>query len=301
MSRPSVDDLAAFVAVANARSFTKAAGQLDVTPSALSHTIRALEARLGLRLLARTTRNVSPTEAGERLLRSIGPHLDGITAELDALSELRDRPSGTIRLTCSDSVISTVLQPRLNGFLRQYPDIAVEVLIDHGFTNIVEQRIDAGIRLGEALSKDMIAVRIGPDWRFAVVGAPGYFADHAAPQAPEDLSAHRCINIRLMTAGSLYAWEFERGGRKVNARVEGQLAFNSILPVLDAALDGMGLAYVPMDLVRPHLASGRLVEAMADWCPYFQGYHLYYPNRRQASPAFSLLVEALRYREPITR
>jgi DNA-binding transcriptional LysR family regulator len=301
MPRSSIDDLSAFVAVATARSFTRAAGQLGVTQSALSHTIRQLEARLGLRLLARTTRNVSPTEAGERLLRSIGPHLEGIEAELEALGELRDRPSGTIRLTCSDSVISTVLQPRLNAFLRQQPDITVEVLIDHGFTNIVEQRIDAGIRLGEALSKDMIAVRIGPDWRFAVVGSPDYFARHAPPQTPEDLTEHSCLNIRLMTAGSLYAWEFEKDGRKVNARVEGQLIFNSILPVLDGALDGMGLAYIPMDLARPHLDSGRLIEAMGDWCPYFQGYHLYYPNRRQASPAFSLLVEALRYRGPATR
>jgi len=296
MPRANINDLVAFVAVANERSFTRAAKKLGVSPSALSHTMRGLEERLGLRLLSRTTRNVSATEAGERLLRSIGPHLEQIETELDALGDLRDRAAGTVRLTCSDSVISMVLQPRLNAFLRQHPDIKVEVIIDHGFTNIVEQRIDAGVRLGEALAKDMIAVRIGPDWRFAVVGSPDYFAAHPQPERPEDLTGHSCLNVRLTSAGSLYAWEFEKDGRKINARVDGQLAFNSIMPILDAALDGMGLAYIPIDLVQPHIEAGRLVEVLADWCPYFQGYHLYYPHRRQASPAFALLVEALRYR-----
>lgn len=296
MPRANINDLVAFLAVANERSFTRAAGRLGVSPSALSHTIRGLEARLGLRLLARTTRNVSPTEAGERLLHSIGPHFEQIEAEIDALSELRDKPAGTIRLTCTDSIIETVLRPRITPFLREYPDVNIEILIDYGFTNIVERQIDAGVRLGEALGKDMIAVRIGPDWRFAVVGTPDYFARHGKPQTPHDLTRHRGVNIRLTTAGSIYAWEFKKDGQAMDVRMEGQFACNSIIPVIGGVLDGLGLGYVPMDLAAPYLADGRLVEVLADWCPYFQGYHLYYPNRRQASPAFALLVEALRYR-----
>jgi DNA-binding transcriptional LysR family regulator len=297
MARENINDLLSFIAVASERSFTRAAGKLGVSPSALSHTIRGLEARLGLRLLARTTRNVSPTEAGERLLRSIGPHFEQIEAEIDALSELRDRPAGTIRITCTDYVIDTIFRPKLAGFLRQYPDIKVEISVDYGFTNIVEQRFDAGVRLGEALSKDMIAVRIGPDWRFAVVGSPEYFAERSAPQTPQDLTNHKCINVRLTTAGGLYAWEFKKDGRELNVRVDGQLTFNSSVPVLNAAIDGHGLAYIPEDLAKPHIQAGRLREVLGDWCPYFQGYHLYYPHRRQASPAFSLLVETLRYRD----
>jgi len=296
MPRESVNDMVAFLAVARERSFTKAAGKLGVTPSALSHTLRGLEERLGIRLLSRTTRNVSPTEAGERLMQAIGPHCDQIEAEIDALSELRDRPAGTVRITCTDYVVETIFRPKLRTFLRQYPDIKVEIAIDYGFTNIVEQRFDAGVRLGESVSKDMIAVRIGPDWRFAVVGSPDYFERRSPPEMPQDLTNHKCINLRLTTAGGIYAWEFEKDGRELNVRVDGQLTFNSILPVLDAAVDGFGLAYVAEDLAQPYLADGRLVEVLTDWCPTLQGYHLYYPNRRQASPAFALLVEALRYR-----
>ena len=296
MPRSNINDLAAFIAIANERSFTKAAIKLDVSPSALSHTIRGLEARLGLRLLSRTTRNVSPTEAGERLLLSIGPHFEEIESELEALSELRDKPAGTIRISSSDYVGDTMLRPRLVTFLRQYPEIKVELVIDNGFTNIVEQQIDAGVRLGESLSKDMIAVRIGPDWRFAVVGAPSYFERHSPPATPQELTHHSCLNIRLPTAGNIYAWEFVKDGRTLDVRVDGQFTCNSVLPVLSAALDGLGLAYVPYDLAEPYLASGRLIELLADWCPYFQGYYLYYPHRRQASPAFALLVQALRYR-----
>lgn len=298
MARPNVNDLVAFIAVASERSFTKAAVRLDVSPSALSHTIRGLEERLGLRLLSRTTRNVSPTEAGERLLRAIGPHLEDIEAELEALGELRDRPAGTIRISSSDYVADSLLRPRLVPFLRSYPDIKVEIVIDNGFTNIVEQRIDAGVRLGEALGKDMIAVRIGPDWRFAVVGAPAYFERHPAPETPGDLTSHNCINIRLPSAGHIYAWEFAKDGRALEVRVDGQFTCNSVLPVLGAALDGLGLAYVPEDLARPYLDDGRLIEALGDWCPHFQGYHLYYPSRRQHAPAFVLLVETLRYKAP---
>jgi DNA-binding transcriptional LysR family regulator len=295
MPRPSVNDLVAFIAVANERSFTKAAARLEVSPSALSHTIRGLEGRLGLRLLARTTRNVSTTEAGERLLRAIGPRFDEIESELEALGALRDQPAGTIRISCSDYVADTMLRPRLMPFLRQYPDIKVELVIDNGFTNIVERQIDAGVRLGESLSKDMIAVRIGPDWRFAVVGAPSYFERHSPPVTPRELTDHSCVNIRLPTEGLLYAWEFAKDGKELAVRVDGQFTCNSVLPVLGAALDGLGLAFVPYDLAEAHLASGRLIEVLADWCPYLQGYHLYYPHRRQGSPAFALLVEALRH------
>lgn len=296
MTSAKIHDLQAFLAVAREQSFTRAAGRLGITPSALSHTIKALEARLGVRLLARTTRNVAPTEAGERLMRSIGPHFDQIEAELQALGELRDKPAGTVRITCTDDAIATVFRPMLAGFLRQYPDISVEISVDYGFTNIVEQRIDAGVRLGESLSKDMIGVRIGPDWRFAVVGSPAYFERRAHPQTPQDLTNHTAINLRLTTSGGIYAWELKKDRRELNVRVEGQLVFNTIMPVLDAAVDGLGLAYLPLDLARPYLEDGLLVEVLADWCPYFQGYHLFYPNRRQASPAFAALVEALRYR-----
>jgi DNA-binding transcriptional LysR family regulator len=300
MAADRIHDLEAFLAVAREQSFTRAAVKLAITPSALSHTIKGLEQRLGVRLLTRTTRNVAPTEAGERLMRSVGPHFDQIEAELTALGELRDKPAGTVRITCTDDAIAMIFQPMLAGFLRQFPEIRVEIIVDYGFTNIVEQRIDAGVRLGESLSKDMIAVRIGPDWRFAVVGSPGYFERRPPPQVPQDLTSHAAVNIRLTTAGSLYAWEFEKDGRKLNVRVDGQLAFNSIMPVLQGAVDGIGLANVPLDLAKPYLTDGRLIEVLADWCPYFEGYHLFYPNRRQASPAFAALVEALRYRNPPT-
>ena len=296
MARSPIDDLQAFLAVARERSFTRAAAKLGVTPSALSHTMKGLEARLGVRLLSRTTRSVSPTEAGERLLRAVAPHFDEIEAEIAALSDFRDRPAGTIRVSCGDSVVASIFRPMLRGFLRQYPDITVELAINNGFVDIVEQRMDAGVRLGEALSRDMIAVRIGPDWRFSVVATPDYFARRPLPQSPQDLTNHQCINLRLSTAGALYAWEFKKDGRELNVRVEGQLIFNSILPVFDAALDGHGLANVPEFMSRPYIERGELVEVLADWSPTWQGFHLYYPNRRQPSPAFTAFVEALRYR-----
>jgi DNA-binding transcriptional LysR family regulator len=296
MAQTKVNDLQAFLAVARDQSFTKAAARLGVTPSALSHTIRALEERLGVRLLARTTRNVAPTEAGDRLMRSIAPLFDQIAAEVDALGELREKPAGTIRITCTDDVIELYLRPVLSSFLENYPDIILELFVDYGFTNIVEERFDAGIRLGEAISKDMIAVRISPDWRLAVVGSPAYFERCPMPATPYDLTDHACINIRHRPSGAIYAWEFEKNGKAFTVKGEGQLVFNSIVHMLNGALDGIGLAYVPEALAAPYLADGRLKEVLADWCPYFQGFHLYYPHRRQASPAFSAFVDAVRYR-----
>jgi DNA-binding transcriptional LysR family regulator len=296
MSQTKVNDLQAFLAVAREQSFTKAAARLDITPSALSHTIRALEERLGVRLLARTTRNVAPTEAGERLMRSIAPLFDQIAAEVEALGELRDKPAGTIRITCSDDAIELYLRPVLAAFLKNFPDITLELFVDYGFTNIVEERFDAGIRLGEAVSKDMIAVRISPDWRLAVVGSPSYFERCPPPATPYDLTNHACVNIRHRPSGAIYAWEFAKNGKAFTVKGEGQLVFNSIVHVLNGALDGIGLSYVPEALVAPYLADGRLKEVLADWCPYFQGFHLYFPHRRQASPAFSAFVDAVRYR-----
>jgi len=297
MAQNKMNDLQAFLAVAQQQSFTKAAAILRVTPSALSHTIRALEERLGVRLLTRTTRNVSLTEAGVRLSESITPLFEQINAELDALGELRDKPKGTIRLTCTDDQIQLHLRPMLANFLRDYPEIQLELYVDYGFTNLVEERFDVGIRLGESISKDMIALRIGPDWRLVVVGSPDYFANHSTPSTPDELTEHACINIRHRVAGPIYAWEFEKDQRSFTVKAEGPLVFNSIMHVLNAALDGIGLAYVPEPLVAPYLADGRLKMILTDWSPYFQGYHLYYPNRRQASPAFMAFVDAIRYRE----
>jgi DNA-binding transcriptional LysR family regulator len=296
MSRENLNALVAFLAVAKERSFTKAAAQLGVSQSALSHTIRRLEERLGLRLLTRTTRSVAPTEAGERLLRAAEPRLEEIDAELAALSALRDKPSGTIRITAHDHAVRSVLWPTLARLLPDYPDIRVEIVIDYGLRDIVAERYDAGVRSGEMVAKDMIAVRIGPDMRSAVVAAPSYFATRPKPKRPQDLTSHTCINLRLPTHGGLYAWEFEKAGRDLRVRVEGQLVFNASEPMLDAALAGFGLAYVPEDSVQAHLAAGRLVRVLADWCPYYPGYHLYYPSRRQPTPAFALLVNALRYK-----
>jgi DNA-binding transcriptional LysR family regulator len=296
MLRENVNDLLAFLAVARERSFTRAAARLDVSQSALSHTIRGLEARLGLRLLTRTTRSVAPTEAGERLLRTVGPRFDEIDADLAALSELREKPAGTIRITAGEHAADAILWPALAKLLPDYPAIKVELIVDYGLTDIVAERYDAGVRLGEQVAKDMIAVRIGPDMRMAVVGAPCYFATRPRPRTPQDLTAHACINIRLPTYGGLYTWEFEKGGRELKVRVEGQLVFNNIALRLNAALAGLGLAYLPEDQVEAHLAKGQLVRVLADWCPPFSGYHLYYPSRRQPTPAFALLVEALRYR-----
>jgi DNA-binding transcriptional LysR family regulator len=296
MRGSNLNDLMAFLAVANERSFTKAAAKLGLSQSALSHTLRNLEERLGVRLLTRTTRSVAPTEAGERLLQTLGPRFEEIDAELAALSELRERPAGTIRITATEYAVDTLLWPKLAKFLAKYPDIKVEAISESALTDIVTQRFDAGVRIGEQVAKDMIAVRIGPDLRMAVVGTPSYFKRQAEPKKPQDLINHRCINLRLPTQGGLYAWEFEKGARKLKVRVEGPLTFNGSYQMLNAALAGFGVAYVPEDLTQPHLARGRLKRVLEDWCPPFSGYHLYYPSRRQTTPAFALLVEALRHR-----
>jgi DNA-binding transcriptional LysR family regulator len=296
MPRENVNDLLAFLAVAREQSFTKAAAKLGVSQSALSHTVRQLEERLGIRLLTRTTRSVSPTDAGERLLRNIGPRFDEIEAELEALNEFREKPAGTIRITATDYAIDGLLWPKLQMFLPEYPDIKVELINDYGLSDIVAERYDAGVRLGEQVAKDMISVRIGPDVRFAVVGAPSYFAKHPPPETPQDLIGHTCITLRLPTHGGIYAWEFEKDGHELRVRVDGQLVFNSIFHILNAAVAGFGLAHMPEDLAQPHLAQGRLQRVLEDWCPFWSGYHLYYPSRRQSSPAFALLVDTLRYR-----
>jgi DNA-binding transcriptional LysR family regulator len=296
MARENINDLIAFLAVAKERSFTKAAAKLGVSQSALSHTIRGLEERLGLRLLTRTTRSVAPTDAGERLVRTIGPRFEEIDAELSALTELRDQPAGTIRITTGEHAAEALLWPALAGLLPRYPDIKVELIVDHGLTDIVAQRYDAGVRLGEQVAKDMIAVRIGPDFRMAVVGAPSYFERKPKPKKPQDLTAHDCINIRLPTYGGIYPWEFEKRGRELKVRVDGQLVFNNIALRLNAVLAGLGLAYLPEDQVQSQVAEGRLIRVLDDWCAPFPGYHLYYPSRRHSSPAFALLVDSLRYR-----
>ena len=296
MQRGNLDDLAAFVAVARERSFTKAAAKLGVSQSALSHTIRELETRLGVRLLTRTTRSVSPTEPGERLLRTLAPRFEEIDAELASIAELREKPAGTIRITATEFVIDTILLPKLGGLLRQYPDIKIEFIVDYGLTDIVAEQYDAGVRTGEQVGKDMIAVRIAPDMRMAVVGVPSYFKSRAEPKKPQDLIAHNCINLRLPRHGSLYAWEFEKGGRELNVRVEGQLTCNGTAQLLNAALAGLGLAYIPEGMAEPHIGKGRLKRVLADWCLPFSGYHLYYASRRQSSAAFNLVVDALRHR-----
>lgn len=296
MQRGNLDDLHAFVAVARERSFTRAAARLGVSQSALSHTMRELEARLGVRLLTRTTRSVSPTEAGERLLNTVGPRLEEIEAELGALGELREKPAGTIRITATEYAADEILLPKLAPLLRAYPQINVEIAIDYGLTDIVGQRFDAGVRSGEQVAKDMIAVRIAPDMRMAVVGTPSYFKSRPEPKRPQDLVNHNCIKLRLPTHGGVYAWEFEKAGRELRVRVDGQLTYNTTAQMLTAALAGLGLAYVPEGLARPHVAKGRLKRALADWCPTYSGYHLYYPSRRQPSAAFALLVDALRER-----
>ena len=298
MSRENINDLLAFLAVAREHSFTKAAAQLGTSQSALSHTIRGLETRLGLRLLNRTTRSVTPTEAGERLLQTVGPRFDEIDVALIGLSELRDKPSGTIRINSIEHAAETIVLPVLKRFLPNYPDIHVELMNDYGLTDIVAERYDAGIRLGEQLAQGMIAVPIGPDMRMVVVGAPAYFAQQPVPRQPDDLTKHSCINLRLPTRGGIYAWEFEKDNREVNVRVEGQLVFNNLTLRVEAALAGLGLAYLPEDRVQPHIAAGRLIQVLADWCQPFSGYHLYYPSRRQHTAAFSLLVDVLRYKSP---
>ena len=296
MQRRSLDDLRAFVAVGRERSFTKAAAKLGVSQSALSHTIKALEERLGVRLLSRTTRSVSATEAGQRLLQNIGPRFDEIESEVAAVSELRQKPVGTIRITATENATETILVPKLAPLLREYPDIKVEIIIDYGLTDIVAQQYDAGVRSGEQVAKDMIAVRIGPDMRMAVVGAPSYFKKRPAPKSPHDLVQHNCINLRLPLHGGVYAWEFERDGRELKVRVEGQLTSNATGQILNAALAGSGLAYIPESMAQPHLAKGRLRRVLDDWCLPYSGYHVFYPSRRQSSAAFALVLDTLRYR-----
>ena len=292
----NLNDLLAFIAVGQERSFTRAAAKLGVSQSALSHTMRGLEERLGVRLLTRTTRSVAPTEAGERLLRSIGPLFEEIEAELAALGELREKPAGAIRITATEYAADEILLPKLAQLLPAYPDIKVEIVIDYGLTDIVAGRFDAGVRSGEQVAKDMIAVRVGPDMRMAVVGAPSYFTARSLPEKPQDLIDHNCITLRLPTHGGLYAWEFEKNGRELKVRAEGQLTYNTTAQMLTAALAGLGLAYLPEGMAKPYMARGCLKRVLEDWCLPYSGYHLYYPSRRQATPAFALLVEALRYR-----
>ena len=295
MLKDNINDLISFMVVARERSFTRAAAQLGVSQSALSHAMRNLESRLDVRLLTRTTRNVAPTEAGERLYQSLSPHLQEIEQEISALRDSRERPAGNIRLTAAEHSMNTVLWPRIKPFMQQYPDINIEVIVDNALTDIVDERFDAGVRLGEQVARDMIAVRIGPDMRMAVVGSPDYFARHGIPQTPHDLQHHRCINMRLPTRGGLYAWEFEQHGEPLRVRVEGQLTLNSLPQRLEAAEAGLGLAYVPEDTIVDGVAAGRLQHVLADWCAPFAGYSLYYPSRRQHTTAFALLVDALRY------
>ncbi|HCL3332640.1 TPA: LysR family transcriptional regulator [Pseudomonas aeruginosa] len=298
MIKRNLNDLLSFVAVAREGTFTRAAAQLGVTQSALSQSISGLEARLQIRLLTRTTRSVSPTAAGERLLNAIGNRFDEIEAELDELSALRDKPSGTVRITCGDHIQRTLLLPRLTPLLLEYPDIKVEFDINYGFRDIVADRFDAGVRLGDTIDKDMIAVPIGPPVRMAVVAAPAYFAAHPKPRNPRDLVDHNCINMRMQSGGGLYAWDFQRKDRHVNVRVDGQLIFNTAPNIVDAALAGLGIAWLPEEEFAPHIEEGRLLRVLENWCPPFPGYYLYYPNRRQPSPAFSLVVDALRYTRP---
>ena len=295
MLKDNFNDLLSFMVVARERSFTRAAAQLGVSQSALSHAMRNLEARLEVRLLTRTTRSVAPTEAGEQLFMRLSPHLLEIEQELTALRDTRDRPAGNIRLTAGEHAMSAVLWPVLKPFMAQYPDINVEVTVDNGLTDIVDGRFDAGVRLGEQVAKDMIAIRIAPDMLMAVVGSADYLHRFGVPETPEQLDQHRCINMRLPTRGGLYAWEFERDGRELRVRVDGQLILNSLPQRIDAAENGLGLAYVPEDAVQDALAEGRLVRVLEAWCPAFAGYHLYYPSRRQHTSAFSLLIAALRH------
>ncbi|RKT22893.1 LysR family transcriptional regulator [Paraburkholderia sp. RAU2J] len=301
MRRENYNDLLAFIAVARERSFTRASAQLGVSQSALSHTIRSLESRLGLRLLTRTTRSVAPTEAGERLLLTVAPRFEEIESELAAVTEFRDKPAGTIRITATDYATKTILWPRLSKVLRKYPEIKVEIMTDYGLSDIVADRYDIGVRNGDQVAKDMIAVRIAPDMPMAIVGSPGYLAERELPRKPQDLTAHNCINLRLPTLGGFYPWELKKGSRAVQARVEGQFAFNGTYQMLDAALSGYGLAYVPADLVQAHVAAGRLIRVLEDWCPTFPGLHAYYANRREFSRAMAVVIDALRYRPQDTK
>lgn len=296
MERQDLNDMLSFIAVAEERSFTKAAAKLGTSQSTLSHTIKQLEGRLGLRLLTRTTRSVSPTDAGERLLKAFVPRLRELEGELEDLMSARDKPAGAVRITLSDHALESVVWPKLRLLLLDYPDIKLELNIDNGFRDIVEERFDAGVRLGESLDKDMIAVRIGPDWRLVAVAAPSYFATHPVPEVPQDLVSHICINTRQSRSGGLYAWEFEKDGRELRVRVDGQITLNSSMAQAEAAAAGYGIAYVPENLVERPIADGELIQVLDDWCPMFTGYYLYYPSRRQNSAAFLLIMNALRFR-----
>lgn len=298
MRREEMADLTAFVVVADERSFTRGAAKLGLSQSALSQIIRRLEARLGLRLLARTTRSVAPTEAGTRLLETLRPALENLDASIAALSELRDKPAGMIRITSVEHATQTRIWPVLKTLLPEYPDIVVEIVDDYSLVDVVKDQFDAGVRLGEQVAKDMVAVRIAPDMPMAVVGSPAYFETHPLPRAPQDLISHRCVSLRLPTSGGLYVWGFEKNGEELKVRTEGGLVFNTVYRMRDAALAGMGLTYLPVDMIEDHVREGRLVSVLEDWCPSLPGYHLYYLTRRQPSPAFALLVNALRYRAP---
>ncbi|BCG91917.1 LysR family transcriptional regulator [Mesorhizobium sp. 131-2-1] len=296
MRKGDFSELAVFIAVAEEGSFTRAAAKLGLSQSALSYAVRMLEERLKIRLISRTTRSLSLTDAGERLLHSLRPAFDHIDSELAALTALHDKPAGTVRITTFRHAARTVLWPVLTKLLPDYPDIVVEINVDEGLTDIVAGRFDAGIRVGEQVEKDMVAVRVSPDIRMAVVGSPSYFADRAVPQTPRDLSNHKCISYRQSTGGGLYAWEFERDGVELDVRVSGPIVINDNEMLVNAALGGLGLVYTFESQVAPHVADGRLIRVLEDWCPPFPGYHLYYPSRRQHTPAFALLLEALRYK-----
>lgn len=296
MERINLNNVAAFVVVARERSFTRAAAQLGLSQSSLSHTISALEAKLGMRLLTRTTRGVSPTEAGERLLATVGPYCEGIEAELASLSEDRDKPAGTVRINSHDHAVRTILWPKLSRLLPAYPELKIEFSIHYGLIDIVAERFDAGVRVGDQVAKDMIAMRISPDFHMTVVGSPSYFSTREVPAVPQDLTEHNCINLRLPTHGGLYAWEFEKDGQELNVHVQGQVVLNTSPEIVTAAMEGYGLAYVPQDVADRHIAAGDLVQVLDDWRPTYPGYHLYYPSRRNASPAFLLVLDALRLR-----
>ncbi|WP_226633479.1 LysR family transcriptional regulator [Novosphingobium profundi] len=295
MRRDEFSDMRALIEVARERSFTRAAANLGVSRSALSHTIRALEQRLGIQLLSRTTRDVAPTAAGERLIKGIEPHFQGIADEVAALGSLRNTPAGSLRIVCPDDAIDLVFRQRMPQFLLDYPDINVELIVDNGLTNIVEDQFDAGVRLGEAIAKDMVAVRVSSDIQYTVVGSPEYLDKNPLPVTPQDLTSHQCINLRLPTSGAIYAWEFQKKKREFSVRVEGQLTFNNLVPAIDAAIDGSGLIYAPQNFVQRYIDRGRLREVLADWCPTFQGYHLFYPSRRNMSPAFAAFIATFRF------
>nr|WP_321271015.1 LysR family transcriptional regulator [uncultured Tolumonas sp.] len=296
MNDIDLNNLLAFIVVARERSFTRAAAQLGVSQSALSHTIRRLEEKMGIRLLTRTTRGVSTTEAGERLYMNLGPHYEGIQTELSALYALNDKPSGTIRISTHDRPADTILWPKLSKLLPLYPELNIEISINYELIDIVAERFDAGVRLGDQVAKDMIAVRLSPDVRMAVVGAPSYFKNRAIPHTPQELTGQNCIRLRLPTHGGIYAWEFEKGGQILHVQVQGQMIFNQSVHILNAALQGYGIAYLPEEQIKPYVAQGQLIQLLEPWCPTFPGYHLYFPSRRQSSPAFSLVVDTLRYR-----